>query len=143
MGIGQRIREFRTMKNMSQAELAFKANTEPSTISRWETDKGKPSASSLRKLANALEVSIGSIIEDDESYEELSNGVNDFTMPDKHSLESIITSGIILERVEGVEGDNKTRIIIPHSKEMFEKAKEVLALFYDNPKEKNQKNSKT
>ena len=140
MGIGQRIREFRTIKKMSQAELAYKAKTEPSTISRWETEKGKPSASSLRNLANALEVSIGSIVEDDESYEELSNEDDDFATHEKHSLENITTSGIILEREEG---NNKTRVIIPYSKEMFEKAKEMLALFHDNPKEKKQKNSKT
>ena len=136
MGIGQRIREIRKMRGMSQAELAYKANTEPSSISRWETEKGKPSASSLRSLADALEVSVGRIVEDAESYNESSNGDNDFAMHDKHHSESIITSKIVIEREEG---KNKTRIIIPYSKDMFDKAKELLAWFYDGKKAKNQK----
>ena len=139
MGIGQRIREFRKMRKMSQAELAYKANTEPSSISRWETEKGKPSTSSLRSLADALGVSVGRIVGDEESYGELSNGDNDFAMRDKHSFESITTS-IIIEREEG---KNKIRVIIPHSKDMLDKAKELLTWFSDGQKEKNQKDSKT
>ena len=128
MGIGQRIKELRKMRKMSQAELAYKASTEPSSISRWETEKGKPSASSLKNIANALGVSVGRIVEDEELYDELSKQDNDFSMHDKHSFESIVTSKIIIER--GV-GKNKTRIIIPYSKDMFDKAKEVLTWFHD------------
>ena len=138
MGIGQRIREFRKMRKISQAELAYKAKTEPSSISRWETEKGKPSASSLRNLADALGVSVGRIIED-EKYDELSKNDN-FTMRDIHSSESITTSKIVIEREEG---KNKTRIIIPYSKDMFDKAKEILTWFSDDKKCKNQKDSKT
>jgi len=128
VGIGQRIKELRKMRKMSQAELAYKASTEPSSISRWETEKGKPSASSLKNIANALGVSVGRIVEDEELYDELSKQDNDFSMHDKHSFESIVTSKIIIER--GV-GKNKTRIIIPYSKDMFDKAKEVLTWFHD------------
>jgi transcriptional regulator with XRE-family HTH domain len=137
MGIGQRIREFRKMRNMSQAELAYKAKTEPSSISRWETEKGKPSASSLKNLAVALGVSIGRIVEDEE-YDELPQN-DDFAMHDMHSSESITTSKIVIEHEEG---KNKTRIIIPYSKDMFDKAKEILTWFSSDKKGKNQKNSK-
>ena len=140
MGIGQRIREFRKMRKMSQAELAYKANTEPSSISRWETEKGKPSASSLRCLADALGVSVGKILEDEESYDELSNIDNEIAMYDKHSSESTISSKIIIEREEG---KNKTRVIIPYSKDMFDKAKELLTWFYDGQKDKNPNSNET
>ena len=134
MEIGQRIRNLRKIRKMSQAELAYNAKTEPSSISRWETGKGKPNASSLRNLADALGVSVGKIVED-EAYEELSQNNNGFVMHDKHSSESIVTSKIIIEREEG----DKTRIIIPYSDEMFDKAKEILTWFFNSKKEKNSK----
>ena len=136
MGIGQRIRELRKMRKMSQAELAYKANTEPSSISRWETGKGKPSASSLKNIANALGVSVGRIVEDEELYNEPSKQGNDFAMHEKHSFESVVASKIIIEREVG---KNKTRIIIPYSKDMFDKAKEVLTWFRDDRKDEEDK----
>ena len=139
MGIGQRIREFRKLRKMSQAELAYKANTEPSSISRWETEKGKPSASSLRSLADALGVSVGKILEDEKSYDELVED-NDSAVYDEHSSKSIVSSKIIIEREEG---KNKTRVIIPYSKDMFDKAKEMITWFDDGKKKKNQNNGIT
>lgn len=55
------IREHRESKGWSQADLAFRAGVSPSTIYNWEAGRFEPKASQLRKLAQALEVSMDDI----------------------------------------------------------------------------------
>jgi transcriptional regulator with XRE-family HTH domain len=52
------VRRLRQAKEWNQAELAFHAGLAPSVISEIETGKRDPSAGTLRKLANALEVDV-------------------------------------------------------------------------------------
>jgi transcriptional regulator with XRE-family HTH domain len=52
------VRRLRQARKWNQAELAFHAGLAPSVISEIETGKRDPSAGTLRKLANALEVEV-------------------------------------------------------------------------------------
>ena len=56
--IGQKIRELRTIRQLSQDALAAKLNVAPNTISRWETGTYKVTPEDLDKLARLFEVSI-------------------------------------------------------------------------------------
>lgn len=55
---GERLREIRTEKQLTQNELAKKLNVSYNTIYAWETDKQEPSMPTLLKLCEILEVSL-------------------------------------------------------------------------------------
>ena len=53
-----RLRMARKQKGLSQTDLAKKTDLQPSTISHFENDRRSPSFENLKKLADALTVSI-------------------------------------------------------------------------------------
>jgi transcriptional regulator with XRE-family HTH domain len=57
----QTIREYREALGWSQAELAFRSGVSPSTVYNWESGRFEPKASQLRKVAQALKVSMDAI----------------------------------------------------------------------------------
>jgi len=58
------VRRLRLEKGWSQNELAYHAKLAPSVISLIETGKRDPNATTLRKLANALEVRVPDLFEE-------------------------------------------------------------------------------
>lgn len=54
----KRLRKSRENKKLSQVDLAEKAGFQPSAISHFETGKRSPSFANLKKLADALEVTV-------------------------------------------------------------------------------------
>ncbi len=56
--IGSRIKYFRNLRSMTQAELAEKIGIESSTLAHIEIGKNLPSTSRLPKIAQALEIEI-------------------------------------------------------------------------------------
>lgn len=52
----KRLRRARELRKFSQAELGSRAKLPPSSIAHFETGSRKPSFDTLRRLANALEV---------------------------------------------------------------------------------------
>jgi len=57
----EEVRRLRQERDWTQAELAFHASLAPSVISEIENGKRDPSAGTLKKLANALGVSVGEL----------------------------------------------------------------------------------
>jgi transcriptional regulator with XRE-family HTH domain len=55
---GERLRHIREEKRLSQAELAEKTGFQPSAISHFESGRRAPSFDNLKKLADALAVTI-------------------------------------------------------------------------------------
>ncbi|MXV14158.1 helix-turn-helix domain-containing protein [Pedobacter sp. HMF7056] len=55
MNIGERIKELRTAKKLTQAELAAKVGLTYIQVGRYETQKSAPSSDVLQKLAQALD----------------------------------------------------------------------------------------
>src|SRR5437870_8712057 len=51
-----RLRSARQLRNLSQSELAEKANLQPSAISHFETGRRAPSFDNLKALSEALQV---------------------------------------------------------------------------------------
>ena len=54
--IGQRVRDLRKQKRMSQTELAKSAGVSQTTVTAWETGKAEPSSSAVAKLADIFNV---------------------------------------------------------------------------------------
>jgi transcriptional regulator with XRE-family HTH domain len=53
---GQRLREIRETRELSQSDLARLAGMQPSAIAHFEADRRKPSFDNTRALAQALKV---------------------------------------------------------------------------------------
>ena len=64
--LGANIREMRRRAAMTQDELAREAGVSMMTLSRIERGESEPRASTLRKLARALEVKPRDLFEEDE-----------------------------------------------------------------------------
>lgn len=54
--LGWKIKQSRIALALSQGELAEKIGIKQEVLSRWETNKVKPSMKSIKKLAEALEI---------------------------------------------------------------------------------------
>ncbi len=61
------VRRLRQAKGWNQTELAFYSGLAPSVISQIENGKRDPSAGTLRKLANALDVGVGDLFPKDQA----------------------------------------------------------------------------
>ena len=65
MNIGERIKLFRTNKNLSQKEVAFSIGIDQAQYSRIESGKVEPTLSSIEKIAEALGISIAEFFSKD------------------------------------------------------------------------------
>ena len=62
--IGQQLKDMRVRRAMSQDDLAEKAGVGLNTVNRLERNHTEPRPSTLRKLAEALDVDPGELIGD-------------------------------------------------------------------------------
>lgn len=62
-GFAQRLRELRKQKQLSQLELAKRSGVHNVNLSRYERGLAEPSGESIRRIAEALEVSVAHLIE--------------------------------------------------------------------------------
>lgn len=58
MKLSESIRHFRTMRNLTQEQLANAISISPQAISKWERGESMPDASLIPVLADALDVSL-------------------------------------------------------------------------------------
>lgn len=65
MKVGQRIKELRQIRGMSQRELAKKVNLPNSTLSMIERDAVSPSISNLHKILSGLDMPLSHFFTDD------------------------------------------------------------------------------
>lgn len=63
---GNRVRAARDAKGMSRSEVARLANTSIDTIKRAEAGTNDPAASTLARIAQALDVPVGDLFVEDE-----------------------------------------------------------------------------
>lgn len=62
--LGQRIKSFRQLRQMTQEQLATELNTTKTAISRYESDKREPNLDTIEKISSVLNVDIGEILLD-------------------------------------------------------------------------------
>ena len=65
MKMGNKIKQYRESKKMTQKEIAEILEVEPGTISKYESGIIEPSIESLKKLSNIFEVTIDELVKDD------------------------------------------------------------------------------
>jgi transcriptional regulator with XRE-family HTH domain len=61
--VGEKVRETRTRRLLTQEELAEKAGVSPSTVVNIERDNREPHFRTIRKLAKALDVNPTELLE--------------------------------------------------------------------------------
>ena len=61
--IGEGLRKQRTLRALTQAELAARAGVTTATVARIERDEIEPRMTTLRKLAQGLEVDPAELVE--------------------------------------------------------------------------------
>lgn len=64
MTLGQNIKKYRKQKGLTQSELAEMIDLKNITIRKYESDDREPSIETITKIAAALEVPAGKLIED-------------------------------------------------------------------------------
>jgi len=84
MNFGKNLTIFRKRKNLSQEELAFIVGVSRQTIYTWEADIAGPNVVMLKKIANALDVSIDELVKGP-SIEALPNKMKKYSL--KYSQE--------------------------------------------------------
>jgi transcriptional regulator with XRE-family HTH domain len=62
--VGEKLKRLRTLNALTQAELAEAAGLTTAAVARIERDEAEPRPSTLRKLANALNVQPRDLIEE-------------------------------------------------------------------------------
>ena len=65
MSMGERIREARRQKGLSQEEVARELGISRQAVTKWEGDQSVPSAGNLKKLAALLETTPGRLLNGD------------------------------------------------------------------------------
>jgi transcriptional regulator with XRE-family HTH domain len=65
MDLGFRIKQFRTLKKLSQKEVAMAIDMNQGQYSRIESGKVEPTLSSLKKIASVFEVSISELLNEE------------------------------------------------------------------------------
>lgn len=63
--IGERVRQVRTDRGLSQPQLAELAGTTETTLSRIENGRVSPTLDTLINIARALDVRVGDLIDSD------------------------------------------------------------------------------
>ena len=58
ISIGEKIKTYRKLKNMTQEDLSKESDLYVSTIKKYETGERKPKPDQLQKIADALGVSV-------------------------------------------------------------------------------------
>ena len=67
MTLGERIRDERKKRGLSQEELADILNVSRQAITKWETDRGIPDIANLIRISEDFEISLDELIKGDNS----------------------------------------------------------------------------
>ena len=64
MNVGENIKRLRVERNMTQAELAIKAQVHQTQVARWEASANLPNLESVYKLSQALRMSFAQFLKE-------------------------------------------------------------------------------
>lgn len=93
-GIGNKIKELRTLQNLTQFELAERANLSISLISKIEIQEENIKINTLKNIAKALNTNIESLLKKEDKHslneEVIINKLNKLDEQSKKDIEKII-----------------------------------------------------
>ncbi len=77
MEIGDRIKDLRISKNMTQKQLADKLFITPQALSKWEMNENEPSLDMIQKLCKEFDVSLSYLVTGEEETKEIEETKNE------------------------------------------------------------------
>jgi len=108
MSFGNKLKECRKDKGLSQSELAKLLGTNHSIIGKYERDEVNPTVDAVRKLASALDTTLGYLLGESEDKEMLKDPVMMGRLNDIHNLQDA-DKAYILKALDAMIRDAKTR----------------------------------
>ena len=93
MTLGERIRDERKKRGLSQEEQAEILNVSRQAITKWETDRGIPDIANLIRISEEFEISLDELIKGDNSVKR--KIIYDSTMKKWHLLVLIYLMAIV------------------------------------------------
>ena len=100
MKLSESIRHFRTMRNLTQEQLANAISISPQAISKWERGESMPDASLIPVLADALDVSLDRLYGREKyTLEDLMTAIPAYlqTLPKEERMNGIRTVSLIAD----------------------------------------------
>ena len=118
MTIGERIRQARTEKGLTQDKLGSRTGIHPKHIGKYETDKTMPSADKLKQIAEALEISSDYLLFDnapkagrveinDTELLEKFIIIDSMSEDNREPIKDVIDALLLKKQVEGLVSKNK------------------------------------
>ncbi|MET3047444.1 helix-turn-helix domain-containing protein [Flavobacterium covae] len=110
MNFGKKLRERREFKGLSQQELAKKIGSIHTVIGRYERDEMKPSIEVVKNLAEALDTTVGYLLDESNNSELLKdslmmerlNEINQLTEKDKECVLSLLDAFIAKTKIQSI-----------------------------------------
>ena len=106
--VGNKIREFRKKKNLTQKELGEKIGVKHNTISGYEVGSSAPEQDTLFKLAYVLDVSIDDFFPPRRSEESLNTVLNKNVNLD---FEDMVFLKNLINKVESLSGEEREKFM--------------------------------
>jgi len=109
MSFGKRLKEVRTSKKISQEELASRVSIHANHLSRYERDLSMPSIEVVKKIAEALEISIDALVFGEQKPDQIINdkelinlfrGIEQFSNEDKAIVKTLIDAFITKRKIQ-------------------------------------------
>lgn len=66
MELGEKLKQLRTERNMTQEQLAAELYVSRTAVSKWETGGGSPNLDSLQAIARLFDVTVDDLLSDDD-----------------------------------------------------------------------------
>ena len=109
MSVGQKIAQYRKLRNITQAELATQLNVHQTQIARWEKDRAKPRQDYIGQLSEVLEIPVQELTAaeaqdlsqvKDEELRDLMLRVNELSPRQAQALETMLQDMLKLTRFQ-------------------------------------------
>lgn len=93
MDLGQRLKQFRTEKHLSQETVAFELNVSRQAVAKWENNASKPSTANLMAICDLYGISLDELI---------SNKSDELSAEQTEPNKSKVKTAIVILSVVGV-----------------------------------------
>lgn len=107
--IGEKIREIRKKKKLTQKDLANKAGINKNSIARYERGEVSPTETIIKKLAQALEVYPSELLDD------ISMQDQEFTFNEKQELSMVFWGSVVdnAKKIVALNRIDEINLILP------------------------------
>lgn len=92
MDLGQRLKQLRTEKHLSQETVAFELNVSRQAVAKWENNASKPSTANLMAICDLYGISLDELI---------SNKSNEYSAEQIEPNKSKVKTAIVILSVVG------------------------------------------